>query len=315
MNELYPFRLKPHFDRRPWGARSTAPVYDICVSDTEEPIGEVWLTWDRCEVASGPFAGQTLGDLCTRFGTPLVGTAPTKKDRFPLLLKFLFPRDKLSVQVHPDDSTARRHGETCGKTECWYVVSAEPGSKAGVGLKAGVSKAELERGIRENRAEDLLEWIDLSPGDMIYVAGGTVHTLGPGAVVLETQQNSDTTYRLYDYGRHRELHIQKGLDAVKERTAAGKVPAFSLSEKHERLISAKHFIVERYVCDHEVEFSLEEDYAPQCLVVLDGNMVVTGAGFDGITCGRGDAVIVPACVTAATVRPKVATTFLKCSLP
>ena len=140
-------------------------------------------------------------------------------------MKFIFPRDKLSVQVHPDDETARRAGLPNGKTECWYVMQAEPGAKVGLGLKPGATREQFAQAIREVRAEELLNWTEVRAGEMIYVDAGTVHAIGPGVILLETQQNSDTTYRLYDYGRPRELHVKQGLEALKERTKAGTVPA------------------------------------------------------------------------------------------
>src|SRR5205814_8344798 len=103
------------------------------------------------------------------------------------------------------------------KTECWYVAHADAGAQIGLGLKPGVTRAEFGRSIRENRAEDLLNWINAVAGDMIYVAGGTVHTLGPGSIIVETQQQSDTTFRLYDYGRPRELHLEHGMCVMAER--------------------------------------------------------------------------------------------------
>ena len=118
---------------------------------------------------------------------------------------------------------ARRAGEPCGKNECWYVVHAKPGAQVALGLKPGTTRQEFEQAIQQKRAEELLNWINVFPGEMIYVAGGTVHTLGPGSILVETQQQSDTTYRLYDYGRPRELHLQQGLAVMKEKTGAGKV--------------------------------------------------------------------------------------------
>ena len=152
-----------------------------------------------------------------------MGEAAAEGTRFPLLLKFLFPHDKLSVQVHPDDDRAKLDGFPSGKTECWWVAHAQPGAEIALGMKPGVTRSQLEQAIHDQRAEDLLNWVRVFAGDMIYVAGGTVHTLGPGSVIVETQQQSDTTYRLYDYGRPRELHLEDGLAAVNERVASGKV--------------------------------------------------------------------------------------------
>src|SRR3954453_4541944 len=223
MRSLYPLLLKPEFHTRPWGARDLAPIYDRHVDPAEQPIGEAWLTGDDCIVANGEFTGRKLGDLCREFGGTLVGSAAPNKERFPLLIKFLFPREKLSVQVHPDDEGAKALGQPCGKTECWYVLAAEPGAQVGLGLKPGVTREQLKRAIGEKRAEALLNWLPVHAGEMIYVDAGTVHAIGPGSILVETQQSSDTTYRLYDYGRPRPLHVEEGLRATKEKTHAGKV--------------------------------------------------------------------------------------------
>ena len=188
----------------------------------DEKIGESWLTGDDGKVANGPLRGKSLAELSTQYGRELVGRPRLTPARFPLLTKFLFPHEKLSVQVHPDDEAARRAGQPCGKTECWYVAHAKPGAQIGLGLKPGVTRAQFEQAIHQQRAEELLNWINIFPGEMIYVAGGTVHTLGPGSIIVETQQQSDTTYRLYDYGRPRELHLKEGLAALKEKVASGK---------------------------------------------------------------------------------------------
>src|ERR1700678_3480895 len=186
--------MLPIFDERPWGVRDLRPVYTKVVKD---PIGESWLTWEDNRVANGPLAGRSLGELSQEFGGDLVGRLACYDKRFPLLVKFLFPGDKLSVQVHPDDALAQKSGKLCGKTECWYVLRAEPGAQVALGLKPGTTLEEFRRAIEETRAEGLLNWVDVFAGDMIYVAAGTVHTIGGGMVLVETQQTSDITYRLY----------------------------------------------------------------------------------------------------------------------
>lgn len=241
MSQLYPFLLIPIFDERPWGSLDLRPIYTRIV---KEPIGESWLTWEDNRVANGPLAGQSLGDLAKKFGRDLVGQAAVYDNRFPLLVKFLFPGDKLSVQVHPDDEQARKNGQPCGKTECWYVLRANPGAQVALGLKAGVTLAEFEQAIRDTRAEKLLNWVDVYAGDMLYVAAGTVHTIGGGMVLVETQQTSDITYRLYDYGRPRELHIAEGLAATKLHTNAGKVVR-GASDDSSVLVRSPFFQVEK----------------------------------------------------------------------
>jgi mannose-6-phosphate isomerase len=166
--------------------------------------------------------------------------------RFPLLVKVLFPFDKLSVQVHPDDQKAQQlSGEPTGKTECWYVLDAQPGASVALGLNPGVSAADVRRGIDDGTLEDLLRIVPLEKGDLVYVDAGTVHAIYPGAVLLETQQNSDLTYRLYDFGRGRELHLDDGLAAMRIKTAAGKVKP-QTSNGNAALIESEYFRIDSF---------------------------------------------------------------------
>jgi len=330
MTQLYPLLMSPAFDPRPWGTLDLSAIYPN--HKFNERIGEAWLTGDNCIVANGPLAKRSLADLSKEFGPELVGTAARDSQRFPLLLKFLFPEEKLSVQVHPDDATAQKFGEPWGKTECWYVAHAKPGSQIALGMKPGVTRAQLEQSIHENRAEDLLNWIDIYQGEMIYVAGGTVHTLGAGAVIVETQQQSDTTYRLYDYGRPRPLHLESGLASVKERTSSGKVirPApvaiHGGRSRQSSMIAAPYFTVDMFELKEPHVFSTaapwdskSENHAPktsvQILVAVEGCGVVEVQGRDPVTLAKGDAVVIPAAVQSFMVRPQWAIEFLKASVP
>jgi mannose-6-phosphate isomerase len=319
MPELYPLLLQPQFHERIWGARDLSPVYSREI--TGGPIGEVWLTGDECGIANGPLAGQTLAQLTRASGLELLGEAVADRSRFPLLIKFLFPRDKLSVQVHPDDDIAAAAGQPCGKTECWYVLRAEPGAQVGLGLKPGITKAEVERAIREVRMEQLLNWIDVHAGDMIYVDAGTVHAIGPGAVIVETQQNSDTTYRLYDYGRPRELHIKDGLHAAKERTHAGKVvagkPRAENGKTQTNLVTSPCFVVDKFNFSRPWEFRRPRHAKKSvwCLVALRGYGVIEGDGAAPVTFSSGDALVIPAALEKFTLKPQWELEFLCASLP
>ena len=252
----------------------------------------------------GRLAGKTLAQLSQEYQRDLVGDAARDSGRFPLLLKFLFPHEKLSVQVHPDDEQALRVGQPWGKTECWYIAHAKPGAQIALGLKPGMTVAQLEEAIHQMRAEEVLNWINVYAGDMIYVAGGTVHTLGPGSVVVETQQQSDTTYRLYDYGRPRELHLKEGMAAVKEKVKSGKVvrPAPDKLGSKSRHASARGSSIFRGR-DVEVKEPLElwnagrfrARSSVQILVGVEGCGVIEADGMDPVTMAKGDAVVVPAC--------------------
>ena len=322
VGSLYPLLMLPAFDPRPWGTHDLSPIYPN--RQFEEKIGEAWLTGDDCKVANGPLTGQTLAEVSQKYQRDLVGEAARDARRFPLLLKFLFPHEKLSVQVHPDDEQARRVGEPWGKTECWYVAHAKAGSQIALGLKAGVTVAQLEVAIHEKRAEEVLNWLNVYTGDMIYVAGGTVHTLGPGSVIVETQQQSDTTYRLYDYGRPRELHLKEGLAAVKLKVASGKVvrPAPvripGSGNRRAALVAAPYFVVDMFEMKDAQELSTRDDLGKssvQILVAVEGCGVVEAPGAEPVTLAKGDAVVVPALAEKFTVRPQWTLEFLRARVP
>jgi mannose-6-phosphate isomerase len=322
MSNLYPLLMLPRFDPRPWGTLDLSPIYPN--RQFEEKIGEAWLTGDDCKVANGPLAGQTLMQVSEKYQRELVGDAARDAKRFPLLLKFLFPHEKLSVQVHPDDEQALRVGQPWGKTECWYVAHAKAGAQIALGLKPGVSVVQLEQAIHEKRAEEVLNWLNVFTGDMIYVSGGTVHTLGPGSVIVEAQQQSDTTYRLYDYGRPRELHLKEGLAAVKLNGASGKVirpaPAQVAGSNNRRapLVAAPYFVVDMFEMKDAQELSTRDESgksSAQILVAVEGCGVVEAAGAESVTFAKGDAVVVPASVERFTVRPQWTLEFLRARVP
>jgi len=319
MPDLYPLLLQPEFHERIWGTRDLKPFYSQEV--TSGPIGEAWLTGDKCRVANGPLAGGTLADLVQKFGKSFLGDAARDVTRFPLLIKFLFPTEKLSVQVHPDDEGAAKVGQPCGKTECWYVLRAEPGAQVGLGLKPGTSKAEVESAIRENRMEHLLNWIDVHEGDIVYVDAGTVHAIGGGAVIVETQQNSDTTYRLYDYGRPRELHIEDGLSATKEQTHAGKVIAGPRQTEQGKaqvnLVTSPCFIVDHFTMKRPWEFRRPRHAKTSvwCLIATRGCGVIESDNGAPVTFTSGEAVVIPAAVEKFLLKPQWELEFLCASLP
>jgi mannose-6-phosphate isomerase len=238
---LPPFLIEPRFVTRVWGYKDLRPWFDK--SADGDPLGEVWLTGDDCTISSGPMQGQTLAAAFAQQPQDLLGsTAPRAES--PLLIKVIFAREKLSVQVHPDDRLAQKYGQPRGKTECWYSLASEPGAEVAVGLKPAVTMDQVRAGIQDGTLEETLNLLPVDTGDMIFVDAGTVHAIWPGSILLETQQNCDITYRMYDYGRPRELHIEKSLEATRLTTRAGKVPPVQ-REDRTILIDVEYFRVER----------------------------------------------------------------------
>lgn len=216
---LYPLRFEPILQPRIWGGRELARWFG---GPADEPLGEAWVLSDRDDhpsrVADGPLSGQTLKQLLPDAGRALLGRHADRHSRFPLLLKFLDARDTLSVQVHPTDD--HKHllpaGER-GKTEAWVVLRAEPQSRIYAGLIPGVTPQALRRALAEGRLRDLLASFTPRPGDGVMLPAGTVHALGGGVMLFEVQQNSDVTFRLYDWdrvdaqGKARALHLEEAL--------------------------------------------------------------------------------------------------------
>jgi mannose-6-phosphate isomerase len=214
---LYPLLLQPALHTRVWGGRRLETLFHKSLP-TAEPYGESWEMHDTSTIVNGPLAGRTIGDVLNQYGHALVGPDNDPANGFPLLAKFLDAAEWLSIQVHPDDEQARRlEDEPRGKTEAWYILSAEPGAKLVIGVQPGTSREDMAQAIRTNTLENLLVYADVTVGDVLCIPAGTIHALGPGLLIYEIQQSSDLTYRLYDWGRMgldgepRPLHIDKGV--------------------------------------------------------------------------------------------------------
>ncbi len=283
------------FVPRVWGYKDLRPWYNLVSED--EPIGEVWLTGDDCRIATGPHAGKTLGRIFKEQPEALLGNGAPSTDS-PLLIKMIFAREKLSVQVHPDDQLAQKYGQPRGKTECWYAVAAEPGAQVAVGLKPGVTLEQVRTGIENSTLESALNVVPIEAGDMVFVDAGTVHAIWPGSILLETQQNCDITYRMYDYGRPRELHVEKALEATKLATRAGKVPARQLADRIV-LVEEEYFCVERIpVTTSRTSSSLPGSHETkpglEFLFAAAGSARLASGGFDPLELPERGIIAVPA---------------------
>jgi len=299
MSEMSPFRLAPYFRTRIWGFHDLAPWFDYKTDG--EPIGEVWLTGEMCKAATGSFTGQTLRAITDAHGPELLGTV-LGDGEFPLLIKMLFPKEQLSVQVHPDDAMARKYGEPRGKTECWYALDAEPGATVALGIRPGVTAEEIRSAIKGATLENLLEMVPVSKNDMLLVDAGTVHAMGPGVVILETQQTSDLTYRMYDYGRPRELHLEKSLEAMRLKTRAGKVPPRTV-DGHTVLIDEKYFEIDRWELptgDAPAGLTANTS-AVQILYVATGEICVSADAGDSFPVKRCQLAVIPASASGVRI--------------
>ena len=200
-------KLSRRYVEKPWGRTVLPTVFD---APPGQRIGEVWF----------------------------LGAA-----ELPLLAKYIFTSESLSIQVHPDDEQARSRGLPQGKTECWYILDAEPGATLGLGLRRAVTPEELRAAALDGSIEELMNWRPVQAGDFFYVPPGTVHAIGAGVVLLEVQQNSDVTYRLYDYGRPRELHLDEAIAVATCETYPEQFAAHIGTGEQRTLVDNAHFIL------------------------------------------------------------------------
>ena len=216
------------------------------------------------------------------------------------------------MQVHPDDAQAQAIGEPRGKTECWYVLEAEPGAAVALGLKHGVTLEDVRAAITDGTLEEKLEMVPVSVGDMLFVDAGTVHAIGPGVVLLETQQTSDRTYRMFDYGRPRELHVEQGIGVTKRvATRASKV-APRVIDGFTRLIEETYFSVDRFeLASGSVTVTME---GPGCLVGLNGSASVRSAAGE-VELLKASAVVVPAGAEVRVEANAGPVSFARCMAP
>jgi mannose-6-phosphate isomerase len=270
--QIGPVSLRPIFSERIWGVETLPKWYPQ--PEVGKPVGEAWLTAETCVVDAGTFEGVSLVEMTRRFPEAFAGGDSVE---FPLLVKTLFPREKLSVQVHPNDAQARALGLGRGKTECWYVLSAEPGAELALGFREEISAGEIRAAIADGTLEDKLRYLPVKAGDMVFVDAGTVHSIGPGIVILETQEYSDITYRLYDFGRPRELHVDAGLAVTHTTSGAGLVAPVAM-DGFTRLVASDYFVVDRFALVEDV-VSLGLRERMQMLFALgEGASVESAAG-------------------------------------
>jgi mannose-6-phosphate isomerase len=323
---LYPLRFEPIFQYRLWGGRRLEAWLDTKLPD-DGPIGEAWLLSDRedfpSRVAEGPLKGQTLAQLIERSPNLMLGELAGGYRKFPLLLKLLDVQKMLSVQVHPPDERADLipAGEI-GKTEAWVVLEARAGGRVYAGLKTGTTASDL-RMLSEQTVDQYLFGFTPVPGQGVFIKAGTVHSLGDGVVVFEIQQNSDVTFRLFDWdhidpktGNKRALQTEQALACI-DYAQGAIAPIIPLPEinrpvAREQLFNCRQFRLWRL--QGAAPFRVGMERLPHVLVCLDGvgHVEFNGANF-GMT--KGTVVLLPAAVGACTFTPKRNVTLLEIAIP
>jgi len=323
---LYPLRFQPIFEYRLWGGRRLADLLAAPLPG-DGPIGEAWVLSDRddraSQVADGPLQGATIRQLLEQSPEQMLGKAAGRFQRFPLLLKFLDARDVLSVQVHPADGRTDLlpPGET-GKTEAWVVLETGSKSRIYAGLQPGTTADVLRRALGDRKAADDLASFAPRPGDAIFIKAGTVHSLAD-VVVFEIQQNSDVTFRLYDWdrvdaktGQPRALHVDQALACIdfSQRAIGPTAPVVESTTpvRRERLFDCEHFRLWRL--RGEIPFTVGVAGAPRVLVCIDGaGQLEHGAGVHAVR--KGDVLLLPAVVGPCAFRPRGAVNLLEIAMP
>ncbi|MBI3404098.1 MAG: class I mannose-6-phosphate isomerase [Acidobacteria bacterium] len=319
---LFPARIGPKFVERIWGTRSLAPLFPEQIN-LPQPVG--WLTGNDCVFETSAFAGQKLGVAWKNMPPEWAGTRMNKDGPFPLLVKFLFPTQWLSVQVHPNDDYARAHESAAGgvgKTEMWYALAAEKGAEVLVGLKSGVDAAKFRKAIEDSTVETCIQRLSVREGDAIFVPAGTVHTIGPGLLLCEIQENSDITYRVFDYnrvdssGKPRALHIEQAVAVTNygpQRGGRTNPILFDQPPHNTFHVACRHFATEKWEFANPVDcHSSPERF--ELLIVLAGRGKIEARG-QSSDYSRAQVWLVPAALSAYRVVPDGETALLRTYVP
>lgn len=301
---MYPLLLKPPIKDYLWGGTKLKTDFGF---ETEKDIAaEAWVLSAHKDgmnvVLNGEHKGKTISEVLEIWGKSALGKNAEKFSYFPILIKLIDAKQKLSVQVHPDDNYALSVEGEYGKTEMWYVVDCEEGAELVYGFKENISKEEFEKRIKDNTLTDVCNSVPVHKGDVFFIDAGTLHAIGEGILIAEVQQNSNTTYRVSDYGRlgadgkPRELHIDKALDVTKCENP--NIPYGNIGNVS---IKGENIIRELAVCEKFTSkiLSLKGDFIVHAkdsfisLIVLDGNINFSCGDYN-LNSTKGDSIFIPA---------------------
>jgi len=317
---LYPFTFRPIFKERVWGGRALERLYRKPLPP-KVPIGESWEISDRSGdvsvIANGPLAGKDLRWLMEHHERELLGDAKSANGRFPLLIKILDAQEKLSLQVHPPaHKAAELRGEP--KTEAWYIADAAPGAELYVGLKRGVTRAQFEKKIQTGDVAECFHRVPVRAGDTMFLPSGRVHAIGAGLVIFEIQQNSDTTYRVFDWnrvgldGKPRELHVEQSLASIDFNDFEPALVPGEFTEKNKikrrRLAMNPLFQIEEFRAVSGSSITIGSG-RPRIVAAVMGELLVRGGSLE-VPLSAGQFCLVPAALKDVSLTAKTSATFL-----
>lgn len=324
-DQIYPLKFEPIYQYRLWGGRRLEHLLSKPLPK-DEPVGEAWLLSDRkdhaSKVSEGPLEGSIITELMKKYPKQIMGKVGNGSDRFPLLLKFLDCNEVLSVQVHPSDDQKEYipKGDT-GKTEAWVVLETSDSSRIYAGLKKGTNKENLLKSISDKSVADRLHSFVPKTGDSVFIQSGTVHTLG-GTVVFEVQENSDVTFRLYDWdrtdpktGKPRDLQVDQAIACIDfDQVEIGPVTPHKsfYIENAEKLFDNEHFKL--WQIESETEFTVGFEDEPAILVCIDGKGKMDYHK-KGYSISKGEVMLIPAVVGQLDLHPHQKITLLQIAIP
>ncbi len=312
---MYPLIFEPDYKERVWGGQKLREVYGKKIP--YEHTGESWEiachNHGQSKILNGELAGLTLEEALLKKGQAIMGKPFKPGDKFPLLIKFIDAKTKLSVQVHPDDRYAavKENGEL-GKSEAWYILQADEGAKLVAGLKDGVTKAVFKEKLEENALEEVLNEVGVKAGDVLNIPAGLIHAVGQGILLAEIQQNSDTTYRVYDWGRvgldgkPRELHIEKSLEVIDFEHKHSKDLVQGIKEHGSgyvltEYIRNEYFVLQEVLVQNMYQGNSENGF--EIYMTLKGQGLIT-FGDQEVEVGLGQSFIIPKALGKYTLKAK-----------
>ena len=311
---MYPLKFKPILKSTIWGGERIIPYKQLV--DTQKQVGESWelsgVKGNESVVVNGKYAGLTLPDLIAQEGANLLGVKNYERfgQEFPLLIKFIDARQDLSIQVHPNDKLAWERHQSKGKTEMWYVVSADEGAHLRSGFAKQVTPAEYEASVNDDTITDLLTDYLIQPGDVFFLPAGRVHSIGAGAFIAEIQQTSDITYRIYDFkrrdanGNTRELHTELAKEAIDYTVESDYRTHYIARENQEvELVSCPYFTTSLYELTQEftLDYSALDSFV--VLICMSGQATFMTDSGDEVVMHQGETVLLPATAQWLRIRP------------